>query len=56
MEKDNCKRDIVEWISRLRKPPSINKDKEAEGKEEYLGATQASTKENSSIKKYEEGR
>ena len=26
LEKDNCKRDIVEWISRLRKPPSINKD------------------------------
>ena len=34
-------RDIAEWIGRPRKPPSSNKDKEAEGKEEDAGATQA---------------
>ena len=36
-------RDIVDWIGRPRKPPLSNKDEETEGKEEDVGATQAST-------------
>ena len=36
-------RDIADWIGQPRKPPSSNKDKEAEGEEEDSGATQAST-------------
>ena len=46
-------RDIADWIGRPCKPPSINKDEEAEGEEEDIGAAQASTEYNSPIDEYE---
>ena len=42
-------RDIADWISQPREPPSINEDKEGEGEEEDVGATQDSTEDNSPI-------
>ena len=36
-------RDIADWIFRPREPPSSNKYEEAEGEEEDVGYTQAST-------------
>ena len=49
-------RDTAEWIGRPHIPPSSNKDEEDEGKEEYVGATQASTEDNSLTDKDDEGR
>ena len=49
-------RDIADWIGRPRKPPLSNEDDEYEGKEEHVGATKASTEDNSPIDEYEEGR
>ena len=37
------KRDIADWIGRPPHPPLSNEDEEAEGKEEEVCATQAST-------------
>ena len=56
MDSEKRKRDIAEWISRPHKPPSSNEDEEAEGEEIDVSATQASTKDNSLIKKYNENR
>ena len=56
LDSKKCKRDIANWIGRSHKPPSRNEDKEAEGEEEDVGTTQASTEDNSPIEKYEEGR
>ena len=36
-------RGIAKWIGRPRKPLLSNEDMEAEGEEEYVGSTQAST-------------
>ena len=54
MDSEKHERDIADWISQPRKPPSINKDEEAESKEEDVGATEASTEDSSPIDKYEE--
>ena len=43
------KRDIAEWVVQPRKLPFSNEDKEAEGREEEVGPTQASTEYNSPI-------
>ena len=56
MDSKKRERDIADWIGRPYKPPSRNEDEEAEGKEEDVGATQASTEDKSLIKEYEEGR
>ena len=56
MGSEKLKRDIAEWIGRPRKLPSSNKDEEAEGKKEDVGATQASTEDKSPIVEYEESR
>ena len=49
-------RDIADWIGRPREPPSSNKDEEAKGKEEDVGATQALIEDNSPINENEEDR
>ena len=43
LDREKRERDIADWIGRPWKPPSSSKDKEAEGKEEDIGSTQAST-------------
>ena len=43
LDREKRERDIADWIGRPREPPSRNEDEEAEGKEEDVGATQAST-------------
>ena len=53
LDSENRGRGIAEWISRLRKPLSSNKDGEAEGKEEEVSSTQASTEEKPPINEYE---
>ena len=55
LDSEKRERDITDWIGRPREPPSSNEDEEAEGEEEYVGATQASTEDNSPIDEYEEG-
>ena len=45
------KRDIADCINRPRKLSSSNEDKEAEGKEEDVSATQASIEDNPPINK-----
>ena len=55
MDSEKRDRDIADWIGLPRKPPSRNEDEEAEGEEEDVGATLASTEDNSPIDKYEEG-
>ena len=52
MVSEKRKRDIAYWIGRPSKPPLRNKDNEAEGEEEDVGDTQASTEDNSPINKY----
>ena len=42
-------RDITDWIVEPYKPPSSSKNEKAEGKEEDVSATQASTGDKSSI-------
>ena len=42
LDREKHERDITEWISWPHKPPSSNKDEEAEVKEEYASATKAS--------------
>ena len=54
LDSEQRERDIADWISRPHEPPLSNKYKEAEIKEEDVGATQDSTEENSPIDKYEE--
>ena len=52
-DSEKRKRDIADWIGGPCKTPSSNKDKESEGEEEDVSATQASTEENYSINEYE---
>ena len=49
LDNEKRQRDIADWISQPREPPSINEDKEGEGEEEDVGATQDSTEDNSPI-------
>ena len=55
LDSEKRQRDIEDWISRPREPPLRNKDEEAKVEEEDVGATQASTEDNSPIDEYEEG-
>ena len=55
LDSQKCEREIVEWISRPRKPPSSNEYNEAEGEEEDVGATQYSADDNSQVDEYGEG-
>ena len=48
-ESKKRERDTADWIGWARKLPLSNKDEEAEGEEEYVGATQSSTENNSPI-------
>ena len=40
-DSEKCERDIEDWISLPCEPPSSNEGEESEGKEEDVGATQA---------------
>ena len=54
LDSEKCERGIAEWIGQPRKSPLSNEDKEAEGKEEYVGSTQSSTEDKSHFDEYEE--
>ena len=56
MDIEKRERDIADWIGRPREPPLRIEDMEAEGEKDDVGATQASTEDNSYIEEYEEGR
>ena len=55
-DSEKRKRDIASWIGWPCEPLSRNEDEESEGEEKDVGATQASTEDNSPIDKYKEGR
>ena len=55
MDSKKRKRDIVDWIGRPRKLTLSNDYDEAEGNEEDVSATEASTEDNSLIDEYKEG-
>ena len=53
LDREKNERDVAEWTVGTHKPLSINQYKEAEGKEEEVGATQVSIEDNSPINEYE---
>ena len=52
LDSKKSERQITDWIGRPCEPPSRNEYKEAEGKEENVGATKSSTEDNSPIDEY----
>ena len=48
-DSEKRERDIADWIVRPRKPPLRTEDEGAEGKEEDVGTTQASTEDISPV-------
>ena len=56
MDSKKHERDIADWIGQPHETPSRNKAEEAEGKEEYVGSTQALTEDKSLIDEYKKVR
>ena len=56
MDSKKHERYIADWIGRPWELPSRNEDEEAEGEEEDVGATKASSEDNSHINEYVEGK